>query len=98
VCRKSGLEARRRCGRLGFEEDPVGPPVWARRGVCLGTCPKSYISVESESLVEEYLVRRRFGDVRAMELSARQAEAFAILENELSAEIRHGQQNTRAIA
>jgi len=97
VCRESGLEARRRCGRLGFEEDSAGPPVWARRGVCLGTCPKSYLSVESESLVEEYVVRRRLGVVRAMELSARQAEAFAILENEISAEIRYGQQNARPI-
>jgi len=55
------------------------------------TCPKSYITAESEALVEEFLVRRRLGGLRFEELSARQVEAFLILEKELSDE----QRNTR---
>jgi hypothetical protein len=57
------------------------------------TCPKSYITAESEGLVEEFLVRRRLGGVRFEELSARQVEAFLILDKEL----RDGQRSTRHI-
>ena len=32
-------------------------PVWVRKTAVLGTCPKSYISAASESLVEEFFVR-----------------------------------------
>jgi hypothetical protein len=69
--------------------------VWARKDVSLETCPKSYISAESESLVEEFLVWRRLGGIQLAELSARQVDAFVILERAL-AEVRHGQQNARA--
>jgi hypothetical protein len=64
--------------------------VWARRKVTLETCPKPYISAESECLVEEFFVRRRFGAFNIENLSARQVEAFMILEKELEAELRAG--------
>ena len=57
--------------------------------------PQSYITAESEGLVEEFLVRRRLGGLRIDELCARQAEGFLILEQELSTEIKDGQQHTR---
>ncbi len=38
-------------------EDAGGPLVWARRDVALRTCPKPYITAESQTLVEEFLVR-----------------------------------------
>lgn len=40
-------------------EDESGLPVWARRGVSLGMCPKSYITAESEGMLETYAVMRR---------------------------------------
>ena len=60
--------------------------VWARRNVSLDTCPKPYITGESLSLVEEFFVRRRLRGFDGEDLSARQVEAFLILENELAAE------------
>jgi hypothetical protein len=62
----------------------------------LFTCPKSYITPESETLVEEFFVRRRLGDISIAELSARQVEAFTILENAFTAEIRQAQVNKNA--
>jgi len=69
--------------------------VWARRGIALRTCPKSYITAESLTLVEEFFVRRRLGGMTFTELSARQVEAFVILEKALATEMKDGQQNTR---
>jgi hypothetical protein len=63
--------------------------------VALRTCPKPYITAESQTLVEDFFVRRRLGGVDFAELSARQVEAFVILERALTAEIDHGQHNTR---
>jgi hypothetical protein len=76
-------------------EDAGGPLVWARRDVSLRTCPKPYITAESQTLVEEFFVRRRLGRMDFAELSARQVEAFVILERAFVAEINHGQHNTR---
>ena len=70
-------------------------PVWVRKHVAIDSCPKSYISADSQSLVEEFWVRRKLGRLRIEELTARQAEAFMILEQELTQENRDGQQHTR---
>ncbi len=80
---------------MGGCDDTGSPPVWARRRVAISTCPKSYIRAESHSLVEEFFVRRRLGGIRAGELTAKQAEAFVILENELAAERNDGQRSAR---
>lgn len=69
--------------------------VWVRRQVSLRTCPKSYITAESQTLVEEFFVRRRLGGMDFAELTARQVEAFVILERALAAEMNNAQQNTR---
>jgi hypothetical protein len=61
-------------------------PVWARKTVATESCPKSYITAESEGLVEDFLVRRRLGGMSFGELSARQVEGFLILEQALAAE------------
>jgi hypothetical protein len=76
-------------------EDAGAPLVWARRDVSLRTCPKAYITAESQTLVEEFFVRRRLGGMDFAELSARQVEAFAILEEALAARMNDGQHNTR---
>lgn len=69
--------------------------VWARKHVALDTCPKSYVTAESQTLVEEFLVRRRLRALDFEQLSARQVEAFVILEKELAAEMEDEQRNTR---
>jgi hypothetical protein len=97
VCRRDGLEKRRRCGWLPGAGATGGPPVWARNNLKLDTCPKSYISAESEALVEEFLVWRRLGGLQLMELSARQVDAFVVLERAIR-EMNCGQQNTRTTA
>jgi hypothetical protein len=60
--------------------------VWARRDVVTGACPKSYVTAESVGLVEEFLVRRQLGSAGVEGLSARQVEAFMVLERELEKE------------
>jgi DNA replicative helicase MCM subunit Mcm2 (Cdc46/Mcm family) len=76
-------------------QDAGGPLVWARRDVALRTCPKPYITAESQTLVEEFFVRRRLGGMDFAELSARQVEAFVILEKALAGKMIDGQHNTR---
>ena len=60
--------------------------MWARRQIGIRSCPKSYITAESLGLLEEYLVRRRLGGTDFQELTARQAEAFVILDKALEEE------------
>lgn len=95
VCRKSGLERKRRCGWLGIPEDAKARPVWARKQVALETCPTGYITAESQTLLEEFFVRRRLSAADLGEPTARQVEAFVILERELALEMNDGQHNTR---
>jgi hypothetical protein len=61
----------------------------------LWRCPKSIITADSQTLLEEFLIRRRLGRIEVDGMSARQAEAFAVLEGEAARETRYGQQNTR---
>lgn len=86
MCRRTGLEKKRRCGWLPVSPEASARPVWVRGTVSASTCPKSLISAESLSLVEEYFVRRRLGSIRVEGLSARQVEAFLILEKEIQTE------------
>jgi hypothetical protein len=95
ICRKSGLEGKRRCGWLPADAGAPGRVVWARRNVTLETCPKAYITAESQTLVEEFFVRRRLRAFDGEELSARKAEAFVILEKELAEETNDGRHNAR---
>ena len=69
--------------------------MWARGGVVLHVCPTWLITGESTELVQEFFVRKRLGEFDLSRLSARQVEAFAILESAWIAEINDGQQNTR---
>ncbi len=64
--------------------------MWARKGVTLFACPKSFITPSSQALVEEFFVRRQLGAIEIQELSAKQVEAFALLEKALTAETKHG--------
>jgi hypothetical protein len=95
ACRKAGLEIKRGCGWLDAAGD--GRVVWARSGVALSRCPKSTITGESEAMVEDFLVRRRLGGFAVAELSARQAEAFVVLEAALTEEKRNGERRARHV-
>jgi hypothetical protein len=53
-------------------------------------CPKSYVSTDSEAFLEEYLFRHRFGGWNLSELTARQADAFLILQEAVKGEMRDG--------
>jgi hypothetical protein len=88
ACRKSGLEQRRGCGKIGTGEKPSGV-VWARKGVTLSTCPTSYITGESIALLEEYGVWKVFGHADYRRLPARLADAICLLERELTGEKNH---------
>ena len=68
--------------------------MWARKQIALTTCPTSYITAESQTLVEEFFVRKRLGAMDLEQLTARQAEAFVILERELAIEMNDGQHNS----
>jgi hypothetical protein len=93
ACRTAGLEKKRRCGWLGIDDG--GSVVWARGGVAVTRCPKSVITGESEAMVEDFLARRRLGGTAVAEMSARQVEAFVVLESALAEEKKHGERRTR---
>ena len=69
--------------------------VWARGGIAMTRCPRSSITAESETAVEEFLIWKRVGAAAAGELTARQVEAFVILENAMEREKRNGDGHTR---
>jgi hypothetical protein len=85
---------KRNCGWFGVgpaaDQGACPTVVWARGGFALSTCPKSYVTAESESLLEDFLLRRRLGGSRVEELSARQTEAFMVLEQAIAEERKHG--------
>jgi hypothetical protein len=76
---------------MAQEEGGRRAPVWARNGVTAMSCPKSLITAESESLVEEFWVRRSLKSWNFEGLSARQVEAFQVLAEALAAEAKHGE-------
>jgi hypothetical protein len=69
--------------------------VWTRKNVTLDQCPKPYITAQSLSLLEEFFIRRRFRTMDSEELSARQVEAFLVLEKEFAAESETGTRGER---
>ena len=63
--------------------------VWARRRVSTDRCPTSLISAQSLTWIEQFWVWRRLGPSYPGELSAREIEAFLILEKEAQEEVSH---------
>jgi hypothetical protein len=86
------LEAKRRCGFLPEDRRGAEKPVWLRGGVVSTECPKSFITPESTAMVERFFAKKQFGAMPGEELTARDAEAFVILEKEWQMEQRNGQQ------
>ena len=88
TCRKNGLEAKRRCGFLpsGMRGEPR--LVWIRKGALAEECPKTLVTGESLSLLEEFFVRSRFRMTDEMEMAARKVDAFLVLREEMDREER----------
>jgi len=57
--------------------------VWTSKGVSTETCPVSFITAQSIGWVEEFFAWKRLGLALPYDISARQAEAFLILEEQL---------------
>jgi hypothetical protein len=90
ACRKAGLELKRRCGWIPAAPDKPANVVWSRRNVVIDECPKSFITAQSLTWLEEFFIMRQFWQAHLYELPARQVEAFLILENERRSEAHHG--------
>jgi len=89
-CRKNGLESKRRCGWLPEIQEDAPKIVWARGSVFLDTCPKSFVTADSTSHIRAFAAWKLLGGSDRAGLTARTADAFCVLENELRAEMDHG--------
>ena len=89
-CRRAGLEERRRCTWSKAGREAPERIVWARKGAAATRCPKSYITGQSLSWLEDFAVRRRLGFDDVGLLAAREVEAFVILEQQWAGEVRNG--------
>lgn len=76
---------------MGLEETQ-SRLVWARHDVATDTCPKSYVTAQSWEWLEQFVVWRRLGYRGPAEPSAREVEAFMILENEMQTEGHRGRE------
>jgi len=70
--------------------------VWARKNVSLNTCPKSFITGESLALLEDFLFQRRIGQSSLENMTARQADAFLVLEEAVAMEMKDVRQESRS--
>jgi len=71
---------------MEHEADARSAIVWARGKASLATCPTSYITAESITLLEEFHAWKLLGAGSVYELPARLVEAIFVLENELRME------------
>jgi hypothetical protein len=85
-CRKSKLEMKRRCAWVPAALLTPARPVWTRSRIHTEVCPKSLVQPESMAWIEEFAAWRRLGGLRMDRMSARQVDAFLILEEELRTE------------
>lgn len=90
TCREQGLEDRRGCGFRTGAVEGSRRVVWARGPVAVTECPKSLITPESIELLERYYLWKLSGGQDYRRLSARQAEAFLLLEDEWRREADQG--------
>jgi hypothetical protein len=87
-CRRQGLEVRRRCGFLGEEQRGAPRVVWVRGAAASEECPRSLVTPASIEFVEKFFASKVSS---TGELTAREVEAFLLLEKEWRAEQANGQ-------
>ena len=68
--------------------------VWAREHVSTTSCPVSYITSESHTLLEEFYAWKLLGSSDYDRMPARVAEAIFLLENELRTERNNAQETS----
>ena len=56
----------------------------------LGECPRSFITALSQTLLEEFFVRRRLEVRETLDTEARKIDAFLLLRDEIEREERDG--------
>lgn len=78
---------KRRCGWAPAALETPPRVIWARKEVAVDTCPKSLITGQSVTWIEEFLVWRRLGQALSDTADARKVEAFLILQEEMSREL-----------
>ena len=91
VCRKSGLEKKRRCGFLAEEERGVERVVWVRGNTALTECPTSYITPDSWEALERFSAWKTLGGAEPDVLPAKLTEALMVLEAQWQREKENGQ-------
>ena len=89
-CRKQGLERRRRCGFLPESERGERKLVWAHGRAGVDECPKSLVTPASAEMVEKYFVWKASGAMAWAELTAREADAFQMFDEEWRSEVANG--------
>ena len=85
-CRRQGLDSKRRCGFLPPEKRGPKKLVWLRGRVSAEECPKSLVTPASVEMLEGFLGWKFGGGRSLMELPAKEADAFLLLEGEWRAE------------
>jgi hypothetical protein len=60
--------------------------VWARKQIAVEECPRSYVTPESEALLEEFHAFRVFGCADVQSVPARLVDAICVLEQEVRSE------------
>ena len=86
ICRKSGLEIKRRCGWLPKALETAPHTIWRRKRVSVDTCPKSLITAQSITWIEAFLTWKRLRLRLSFASAARDVQAFLILEELLTEE------------
>ena len=81
---------QRRCGWVPEAALTPARIVWARSRASTDQCPKSVVTAGSVEWVERFAAWRRLGASYPERLSAREVEAFLILDQELTEESNHG--------
>lgn len=92
-CRRQHLEVKRRCGFVPEAQLTEPRPVWVARSVETENCPKSVVTAQSLLWLEEFAAWRG-GYVPNGMLTARQIDAFQVLDNELLKEAQREKQST----
>jgi hypothetical protein len=64
--------------------------VWVHGRTGVDECPKSLVTAESMELVERFFVWKASGAGGWSELTAREADAFQVLEEEWRSEVKDG--------
>ncbi len=86
----SGLAEVRRCAWIGAKEKTPARLVWARGKNVAFHCPKSIITAQSLSFIQQFLYWKGCG-VDLWSLDAKSADAILLLQDEFEKEKKNGE-------